>query len=63
MPRTNSDLLQIEGMTARKVERYGPKVMMLLKSYWDEVDGLLSVIFEIFIVSGGAALSYLFLGY
>lgn len=38
MPRTNSDLLEIEGMTKRKVERYGPKIMGVLKSYWTEVD-------------------------
>uniref|UniRef100_A0A9J2Q3A3 DNA 3'-5' helicase n=1 Tax=Ascaris lumbricoides TaxID=6252 RepID=A0A9J2Q3A3_ASCLU len=38
MPRTNSDLLQVEGMTARKVERYAPRIMDLLKKYWLEVD-------------------------
>lgn len=38
MPRTNSDLLQIEGMTARKVEKYGPQIMALLKEFWIEVD-------------------------
>lgn len=39
MPRTYSDLQQIDGMTARKVERYGAKVMGLLKEYWNELDG------------------------
>lgn len=39
MPRTISDLLQVEGMTARKVERYAPRIMDLLKKYWLEVDG------------------------
>ncbi|KHN85219.1 Bloom syndrome -like protein [Toxocara canis] len=38
MPRTNSDLLQIEGMTARKVERYAPRIMDLLKKFWLQVD-------------------------
>lgn len=38
MPRTYSDLQQIDGMTARKVERYGAKVMGLLKEYWNELD-------------------------
>uniref|UniRef100_A0A915AF07 ATP-dependent DNA helicase n=2 Tax=Parascaris univalens TaxID=6257 RepID=A0A915AF07_PARUN len=38
MPRTNSDLLQVEGMTVRKVERYAPRIMDLLKKYWLEVD-------------------------
>uniref|UniRef100_A0A914RUK2 HRDC domain-containing protein n=1 Tax=Parascaris equorum TaxID=6256 RepID=A0A914RUK2_PAREQ len=41
MPRTNSDLLQVEGMTVRKVERYAPRIMDLLKKYWLEVDGSL----------------------
>ncbi|VDN21550.1 unnamed protein product [Gongylonema pulchrum] len=38
MPRTYSDLQQIDGMTARKVERYGEKIMGLLKEYWKELD-------------------------
>ncbi|VDM99104.1 unnamed protein product [Thelazia callipaeda] len=38
MPRTYSDLLQIDGMTARKAERYGAKIMCMLKEYWNELD-------------------------
>lgn len=39
MPRTYSDLLQIDGMTARKAERYGAQIMCMLKEYWNELDG------------------------
>ncbi|VDK78033.1 unnamed protein product, partial [Anisakis simplex] len=38
MPRTNSDLLQIEGMTSRKVERYASRIMEILKKFWLEID-------------------------
>ncbi|VDK62999.1 unnamed protein product, partial [Onchocerca ochengi] len=38
MPRTYSDLLQIDGMTARKAERYGAQIMCMLKEYWNELD-------------------------
>uniref|UniRef100_A0A0N4U5Q7 ATP-dependent DNA helicase n=1 Tax=Dracunculus medinensis TaxID=318479 RepID=A0A0N4U5Q7_DRAME len=38
MPRTNSDLLQIDGMTNRKVERFGPQIMNLLKEFWMKLD-------------------------
>lgn len=40
MPRTNSDLLQIDGMTNRKVERFGPQIMNLLKEFWMKLDGI-----------------------
>lgn len=39
MPRTYSDLLQIDSMTARKAERYGAQIMCMLKEYWNELDG------------------------
>uniref|UniRef100_A0A0R3RS88 DNA 3'-5' helicase n=1 Tax=Elaeophora elaphi TaxID=1147741 RepID=A0A0R3RS88_9BILA len=38
MPRTYSDLLQIDSMTARKAERYGDQIMRMLKEYWNELD-------------------------
>ncbi|MFH4984347.1 hypothetical protein AB6A40_011056 [Gnathostoma spinigerum] len=38
MPRTNSDLLQADGMNVRKVELYGPRIMALLKDFWIQVD-------------------------
>ncbi|VDK71383.1 unnamed protein product [Litomosoides sigmodontis] len=38
MPRTYSDLLQIDGMTARKADRYGAQIMCMLKEYWNELD-------------------------
>uniref|UniRef100_A0AAF5Q0C3 DNA 3'-5' helicase n=1 Tax=Wuchereria bancrofti TaxID=6293 RepID=A0AAF5Q0C3_WUCBA len=38
MPRTYSDLLQIDSMTARKAERYGAQIMCMLKEYWNELD-------------------------
>lgn len=39
MPRTYSDLLQIDSMTMRKAERYGAQIMCMLKKYWNELDG------------------------
>uniref|UniRef100_A0A1I7WC35 DNA 3'-5' helicase n=1 Tax=Heterorhabditis bacteriophora TaxID=37862 RepID=A0A1I7WC35_HETBA len=38
LPRTNSDLLQADTMTAGKVDRYGAKIMTTLKPFWKEVD-------------------------
>ncbi|KAL3997959.1 ATP-dependent DNA helicase RecQ family protein [Acanthocheilonema viteae] len=38
MPRTYSDLLQIDSMTVRKAERYGAQIMCMLKEYWNELD-------------------------
>ncbi|CAI4229152.1 unnamed protein product [Auanema sp. JU1783] len=38
LPRTNSDLLQADTMTANKVEKYGPRIMSELKPYWLEID-------------------------
>ncbi|KAM3721249.1 RecQ-like DNA helicase [Dirofilaria immitis] len=38
MPRTYSDLLQIDSMTSRKAQRYGAQIMCLLKEYWNELD-------------------------
>lgn len=39
LPRTNSDLLQADSMTAGKVTRYGQRIMSVLKPFWAEVDG------------------------
>uniref|UniRef100_A0A158PC77 HRDC domain-containing protein n=1 Tax=Angiostrongylus cantonensis TaxID=6313 RepID=A0A158PC77_ANGCA len=38
LPRTNSDLVQVDSMTLRKVEKYGARVMATLKPFWKEVD-------------------------
>ena len=38
MPRTNSELLQIDSMTRDKVEKYSAAIMGILKDFWDEVD-------------------------
>nr|CDJ94788.1 DNA RNA helicase and RQC and Helicase RNase D C-terminal domain containing protein [Haemonchus contortus] len=38
LPRTNSDLVQVDSMTSSKVERYGARIMAALKSFWKEVD-------------------------
>ncbi|KJH50977.1 ATP-dependent DNA helicase, RecQ family [Dictyocaulus viviparus] len=38
LPRTNSDLLQVDSMTLRKVEKYAPRIMVSLKPFWKEVD-------------------------
>ncbi|VDL75889.1 unnamed protein product [Nippostrongylus brasiliensis] len=39
MPRTNSDLVQVDSMTLSKVERYGARIMAALNPFWKEVDG------------------------
>ncbi|KAK6015697.1 HRDC domain protein, partial [Ostertagia ostertagi] len=39
LPRTNSDLVQVDSMTSSKVEMYGARIMAALKPYWKEVDG------------------------
>uniref|UniRef100_A0A0N5ADR1 ATP-dependent DNA helicase n=1 Tax=Syphacia muris TaxID=451379 RepID=A0A0N5ADR1_9BILA len=54
MPRTNSDLLQIEGITNRKIERYGAKIMSVLRNYWTEVDGNGINVLNFFCSSGGS---------
>ena len=41
MPRTNSELLEIDSMTQLKVDRYGARIMEVLKPYWLEIDGRL----------------------
>ncbi|WKY01805.1 hypothetical protein Q1695_015649 [Nippostrongylus brasiliensis] len=38
MPRTNSDLVQVDSMTLSKVERYGARIMAALNPFWKEVD-------------------------
>ncbi|KAJ1371831.1 Bloom syndrome protein [Parelaphostrongylus tenuis] len=38
LPRTNSDLVQVDSMTFRKVEKYGARIMATLKPFWKEVD-------------------------
>ncbi|PAV59023.1 hypothetical protein WR25_10736 [Diploscapter pachys] len=38
MPRTNSELLEIDSMTQLKVDRYGARIMEVLKPYWLEID-------------------------
>uniref|UniRef100_A0AC34GNT6 DNA helicase n=1 Tax=Panagrolaimus sp. ES5 TaxID=591445 RepID=A0AC34GNT6_9BILA len=38
MPRTNSELLQIDSMTPDKVAKYSEKIMGILKEFWAEVD-------------------------
>ncbi|KIH52911.1 helicase protein, partial [Ancylostoma duodenale] len=38
LPRTNSDLVQVDSMTSTKVERYGARIMTALKPFWKEVD-------------------------
>lgn len=38
MPRTNSDLLQVDTMTAAKVDQFGKKIMELLQPFWIELD-------------------------
>ncbi|KAK5970141.1 ATP-dependent DNA helicase [Trichostrongylus colubriformis] len=38
LPRTNSDLVQVDSMTSSKVERYGAQIMATLKPFWKEVD-------------------------
>jgi len=40
LPRTNSELLQIDSMTTHKLEIYGPKIMPLLQTFWDKIDKL-----------------------
>uniref|UniRef100_A0A7E4VUN9 ATP-dependent DNA helicase n=1 Tax=Panagrellus redivivus TaxID=6233 RepID=A0A7E4VUN9_PANRE len=38
MPRTNSELLQIDSMTREKVARYSKTIMGVLEPFWSEVD-------------------------
>ncbi|ETN86575.1 ATP-dependent DNA helicase, RecQ family [Necator americanus] len=38
LPRTNTDLVQVDSMTSSKVERYGGRIMTALKPFWKEVD-------------------------
>ena len=38
MPRTNTDLLQIDTMTASKVNQYGEQIMAVLEPFWTELD-------------------------
>ncbi|EYC14323.1 hypothetical protein Y032_0041g475 [Ancylostoma ceylanicum] len=38
LPRTNTDLVQVDSMTSTKVERYGARIMNALKPFWKEVD-------------------------
>uniref|UniRef100_A0A914Z4N1 DNA 3'-5' helicase n=1 Tax=Panagrolaimus superbus TaxID=310955 RepID=A0A914Z4N1_9BILA len=38
LPRTNSELLQIDSMTPDKVTKYGGQIMGILKEFWEEVD-------------------------
>ncbi|EPB77971.1 ATP-dependent DNA helicase, RecQ family [Ancylostoma ceylanicum] len=40
LPRTNTDLVQVDSMTSTKVERYGARIMNALKPFWKEVDGM-----------------------
>lgn len=38
LPRTESDLLKIDTMTRAKVQKYGSRIMHVLKPYWEKVD-------------------------
>lgn len=38
MPRTNSELLQIDSMNKENVNKYSAAIMGILKEFWDEVD-------------------------
>lgn len=38
MPRTNSELLQVDTMTVDKVTRFGPHIMEVLKPFWTKID-------------------------
>uniref|UniRef100_A0A915J6M9 HRDC domain-containing protein n=1 Tax=Romanomermis culicivorax TaxID=13658 RepID=A0A915J6M9_ROMCU len=38
LPRTESDLLKIDTMTKAKVQKYGKRIMQVLKPYWEKVD-------------------------
>uniref|UniRef100_A0AC34FFV9 ATP-dependent DNA helicase n=1 Tax=Panagrolaimus sp. ES5 TaxID=591445 RepID=A0AC34FFV9_9BILA len=38
LPRTNSELLQIDSMTPNKVTKYGGRIMGILKEFWEEID-------------------------
>uniref|UniRef100_A0AC35GNP9 HRDC domain-containing protein n=1 Tax=Panagrolaimus sp. PS1159 TaxID=55785 RepID=A0AC35GNP9_9BILA len=38
MPRTNSELLQIDSMTPDKVTKYSEQIMGILKEFWAAID-------------------------
>lgn len=38
MPRTNSELLQVDTMTIDKVKRFGPRIMEILSKFWTIID-------------------------
>lgn len=40
LPRTNSEILQIDSMTPDKFEVYGPQLMPILQKYWKQLDDL-----------------------
>ena len=38
MPRTNSEMLQVEGVNANFINAYGARIMQILRPFWDQVD-------------------------
>lgn len=38
MPRTNSELLQVDTMSVDKVTRFGPHIMEVLSYFWTQID-------------------------
>lgn len=38
MPRTNSELLQVDTMSLDKVTRFGPHIMEVLRPFWTQTD-------------------------
>lgn len=38
LPRTESELKQIDCMTDAKIEQYGQQIMAVLKEFWEKVD-------------------------
>lgn len=38
LPRTNSELLQVDTMTVDKVKRFGPRIMDVLSDFWKVID-------------------------